>query len=462
MESEHNEINLNEEENNLKNHHTITGICFNSSDDDGQNINSNKLANKLYFTRPIRNIDDFSTWIYDINTEYLIGCGILFYFILRSSLFIVFLINKFTIRYRFQTEVKPLSFHDSQQLRGINEKFYYQTGNDFTTISYFGKDELLDEFTNEWAKMTYLINKKPQAIVKKLFKAENMHSFFLGPPGTGKTQFIKKAIYVFDMKLRLLYSKKNKKISDKDLNLNRLSAKELGKLHKMQPRVKLFSLLPSDLSGNWFGRQEELLKYLFDDLTKIDNTYCANVLLIDEAEYLFPVRTDNISGYENSRSLLAEFLSQFNRLNDLQQPIFIVAITNMYDRIDPAIKRRLFNNIKFNMPTEKERLAIIKEYLKDFISSSTNFEHDPLCQIILKATKTKISHSLLVSVLVESIESHLDTDKRQFNLVLFLNKIQANKIVFDQTQKAEILTIIQKYREDKKRELMIKKYLTKF
>ena len=64
--------------------------------------------------------------------------------------------------------------------------------------------------------------------------------------------------------------------------------------------------------------------------------------------------------------------------------------------------------------------------------------------------------------MVESIESHLDTDKRQFNLVLFLNKIQANKIVFDQTQKAEILTIIQKYREDKKRELMIKKYLTKF
>lgn len=462
MESECNEINLNEEKNSPKNYHTITNTSFELLDNSDHNINLKNPANQLYFTKAIKNIDDFSTWIYDINTEYLIGCGVLFYLILRSSLFVVFLINKLTIHYRFQNEVKPLSFHDAQQLRGINERFYYQTGNDFITIDYFGKDELLDKFTNEWTKMTYLINTKSQTIVKELFKAENMHSFFLGPPGTGKTQFIKKAIYTFDMKLRLLYSKKNKKISDKDLNLNNLNSKELEKLHKMQPRVKLFSLLPSDLSGSWFGRQEELLKYLFDDLININNMYCANILLIDEAEYLFPIRTDTVSGYENSRSLLSEFLSQFNRLNDLQQPVFIVAITNIYDKIDPAIKRRLFNNIRFNMPTEKERLLIIKEYLKDFISPSDNLEHNPLCQIILKATKNKISHSLLISALVESIESDLNTDKKQFNLPLFLDKIQANKIVFDQTQKAEILTIIQKHRKDKEQEFMIKKYLTKF
>lgn len=349
------------------------------------------------------------------------------------------------------------------------------SGESYCDIQYYGKTDILNRVVHEITLKTYLINTLPKESCKKLFRSEDMHYFFIGPPGTGKTYFIQKLM--FEVNKRLMIIDKQMKENQKHQNAikNNIEQKYLtnleaikkenalldeyyiktGKLrdilidipfteiedwptyvnerydrlfYKHQTYSQLFKLRPSDLRKSKFGQSELCVKKVFDEILIFRNNIKANIVLFDESDSFFSSRNEITDGHSTNIGILSEFLAQFNRLNDEFKPVFMIAITNAYGNIDPAIKRR-FSNLEFFLhPNNKERLDIILDLFGYF-----RLDKETLKKMI--DITSHISHQTLISTVNSCIIDDLVLNTRKFNLKSFCDKIKKQKDILNEVYK---------------------------
>lgn len=142
-----------------------------------------------------------------------------------------------------------------------------------------------------------------------------------GPPGTGKTL------------------------------LARAVAKECG-CHFMY-------LTLSMLENKYYGESSKLLNAAFSLASKISPC----IMFFDEIDGMMRERSseDQSCVY----SFKTEFLSQLDGFNKQQKPVIVMACTNSSKFLDPALRRRLPTVYNMDLPDAKERLHILKIFLKD-------------------------------------------------------------------------------------------------
>lgn len=154
-------------------------------------------------------------------------------------------------------------------------------------------------------------------------------SLFHGPPGTGKTLAAEAIAF------------------------------ETGK--------SFFEVNYSNLFSKWVGDAEKAVEYLFKEVA---TSNC--ILLFNEADALFSVRTQVNNSSDKYSNLLTNVLLNLVENND----VFIILTTNFFDNIDPAFHRRFRFIVEFKKPTKQLRYKLWKKLLppKFLVLKDVNLE----------------------------------------------------------------------------------------
>lgn len=167
--------------------------------------------------------------------------------------------------------------------------------------------------------------KNPQ--LYKDYGLENSSSGVLlyGPPGNGKTYFAKAL------------------------------AEEAG--------ANFLEIHPSTIASPFIHQTSKLIGGAFDAAAEAaKKTKKPTVLLIDEVDAVAPQRGGEVSSNHNNEEV-AEFLNQLNEC--ATKNVFVVATTNLPEKLDPALIRsgRMNSKIYVGAPDDKSREQVLKHYL---------------------------------------------------------------------------------------------------
>jgi SpoVK/Ycf46/Vps4 family AAA+-type ATPase len=165
-----------------------------------------------------------------------------------------------------------------------------------------------------------LIN--PEAFTYGVLASDRIPGLLLyGPPGTGKT-LLAKAV-----------------------------AKESG--------ATMLEVSAADLNDMYVGEGEKNVKALFSLAKKLSPC----VVFLDEADAMFSARSAN-GRRVSHRELLNQFLKEWDGMSNDAGSAFLMVATNRPMDFDDAVLRRLPRRLLIDLPTEKDRHAILKIHLK--------------------------------------------------------------------------------------------------
>lgn len=161
---------------------------------------------------------------------------------------------------------------------------------------------------------------RPEAFTYGVLATDKIPGLLLyGPPGTGKT-LLAKAV-----------------------------ARESG--------ATVLEVSGSEVYDMYVGEGEKNVKAIFTLAKKLSPC----VVFIDEADAIFCSRT-GASSRTSHRELINQFLREWDGMNDLSA--FIMVATNRPFDLDDAVLRRLPRRLLVDLPTEKDREAILRIHLK--------------------------------------------------------------------------------------------------
>ncbi|WUR03088.1 AAA family ATPase (membrane bound) [Vairimorpha necatrix] len=265
---------------------------------------------------------------------------------------------------------------------GVNEQktteFTFYTAKDFAHIEYHGKDEIFEKTIKKMIEIIELTETKSEAEVTKKIES-NFRNFLLwGPPGTGKTFFIKKLIYLLNEKIKKNEEEKNRKdkgekgkietangnkiIASKKTNAKVKSLDEDG--IKEKEYVRAYFITPSMLEDKYKGETERKISKLFEE-ARDNEQWKATFIFVDEIDAFFSDR--EISHQDNSSKSKTEFLNLLSGIKEsIMKNVFFVGASNYMSVIDDAFLRRFGEKIEFSLPNCDEAYEMLKSISRDW------------------------------------------------------------------------------------------------
>lgn len=208
---------------------------------------------------------------------------------------------------------KTCNSHEKKLLNGVVDSNSIRTT--------FGDVHVPSETVDALKTLTSLSLIRPEAFTYGVLATDKIPGLLLyGPPGTGKT-LLAKAV-----------------------------ARESG--------ATVLEVSGSEVYDMYVGEGEKNVKAIFTLAKKLSPC----VVFIDEADAIFCSRT-GASNRTSHRELINQFLREWDGMNDLSA--FIMVATNRPFDLDDAVLRRLPRRLLVDLPTEQDRLAILKIHLKE-------------------------------------------------------------------------------------------------
>jgi SpoVK/Ycf46/Vps4 family AAA+-type ATPase len=181
--------------------------------------------------------------------------------------------------------------------------------------------------------LTTLSLTRPDAFKYGVLASNKIPGLMLyGPPGTGKT----------------------------------LAAKAVAK----ESGATMLEVSAADLNDMYVGEGEKNIKALFSLARKLSPC----VVFLDEADAMFRARS-NQGPRVSHREQLNQFLKEWDGMNNDSGSAFIMVATNRPMDLDEAVLRRLPRRLLVDLPTEADRLEILKIHLRhETLAEDVNFE----------------------------------------------------------------------------------------
>lgn len=144
------------------------------------------------------------------------------------------------------------------------------------------------------------------------------------------------------------------------------------------------TLLPLSLSTRGEGRVGQMTKlisaafdYTIEKAEKLKNksggARGAVILLVDEADALTQSRENSQMHHEDKAGVNA-FIRGVDRIGNGKLPAAVIMCTNRLSALDPAVKRRAADILKFGRPNKEHRLAVLKESFTELGLSERQLE----------------------------------------------------------------------------------------
>lgn len=175
-----------------------------------------------------------------------------------------------------------------------------------------------------------------------------------------------------------------------------------------QLRCKLLQVNYADIESKFVGETSKNLNRLFT-VAKEKNA----ILLFDEADALLSKRvTDMTSATDVSvnqtRSVLLTLLDKYDGM--------VIFTTNFISNYDPAFMRRIPYHIKFELPDEAQRKALLQHYLTGTVPNQIDI--DWIAHQFPGITGGDIANALLTSSLKTAREGHTVLKQSDFEEAL--------------------------------------------
>lgn len=170
--------------------------------------------------------------------------------------------------------------------------------------------------------LTTLSLVRPDAFKYGVLASDKIPGLLLyGPPGTGKT----------------------------------LAAKAVAK----ESGATMLEVSAADINDMYVGEGEKNVKALFSLAKKLSPC----VVFLDEADAMFSARS-NQGRRVSHRELLNQFLKEWDGMSNDSGSAFIMVATNRPMDLDDAVLRRLPRRLLVDLPTQPDRLQILKIHLR--------------------------------------------------------------------------------------------------
>merc|ERR1712130_113395 len=130
--------------------------------------------------------------------------------------------------------------------------------------------------------------------------------------------------------------------------LARAIAKESG--------FRFLLVKPSVVNDKYLGESEKFIQGLFSLAAKI----APCILFVDEIEVLLGNRLDDNLNNIFKQTKIAEFLTAMDGFEKVTQPVLVIGATNLKDKLDNAILRRLPTKIEIPLPSSTARLQMFE------------------------------------------------------------------------------------------------------
>lgn len=168
----------------------------------------------------------------------------------------------------------------------------------------------------------------------------------------------------------------------------------------------------ADIESKFVGETSKNLEKLFEESTQQNA-----ILLFDEADALLSRRITDLSNaldanINQTRSVLLTLLDSFEGM--------VIFTTNFINNYDTAFMRRIPYHIKFELPNEKVRHAMLTQYLTDTIPHKIDI--DKLAQKCEGLSGGDLSNAILVAALKTAREEQDELKQ------LTLEEVLANTI----------------------------------
>ncbi|MFP4336560.1 MAG: AAA family ATPase [Halothece sp.] len=136
----------------------------------------------------------------------------------------------------------------------------------------------------------------------------------------------------------------------------------LAKALASQAHANFISIKGAELINRWVGASEEAVREVFAKARQV----APCVLFIDEIDTLAPARGSYQGDSGISDRVVGQLLTEIDGLVTLGE-VLVVAATNRYDSLDPALLRsgRLDLQLEVSLPDENSRRAILEIHNRD-------------------------------------------------------------------------------------------------
>ena len=136
--------------------------------------------------------------------------------------------------------------------------------------------------------------------------------------------------------------------------------------------VSLLSLSLSTRGEGRVGQMTKLISAAFDYTieraeklkNKAGGARGAVILLVDEADALTQSR-ENAQMHHEDRAGVNAFIRGVDRIGNGKLPAAVIMCTNRLSVLDPAVKRRAADILKFGRPNEEQRFTVLKESFQE-------------------------------------------------------------------------------------------------
>ena len=145
----------------------------------------------------------------------------------------------------------------------------------------------------------------------------------------------------------------------------------LAKALAAQAQANFISIKGAELLNRWVGASEEAVREVFHKARQV----APCVLFIDEIDTLAPARGTYQGDAGVSDRVVGQLLTEMDGMVEAGE-VLVVAATNRYDALDPALLRsgRLDLQLQVDLPDYNSRLAILEIHNRDRPLGNVNLE----------------------------------------------------------------------------------------
>lgn len=237
----------------------------------------------------------------------------------------------------------------------------------------------LESVKKEMFNSVLLPLKYPKAFSENKLLTPNRGVLFYGPPGTGKTML----------------------------------AKALAK----EANVPLLSISACALESKWFGESSKLISSTFSVARKLQPC----IVFFDEIDGMGRSRTDFDQSFVNT--FKTELLSNLDGMGNKSTDSYVViACTNTFNSLDPALLRRFPSQYNIKLPSQKERRDILTLLTKnesisiaDIVQISNwtdGYSGSDLKALYNKASHNRLQESFEDGEFIKSLEENSDISRK--------------------------------------------------
>ena len=196
------------------------------------------------------------------------------------------------------------------------------------------------------------------------------------------------------------------------------------------------TLLPLSLSARgrgMVGEMTNLISSAFSHTGELAKKYksksgkarSAVILLVDEADALTQSR-ENVQMHHEDKAGVNAFIRGIDNLGNGKLPAAVIMCTNRVSTLDPAIKRRAAEILKFQRPTKEQRYAVVAPSLRELGFSEK--EIDLICietgkreDISYGFTFSDLTQRLLPSIVLDAYPSNAVNAERSLGIAKEIN-----------------------------------------